>query len=77
MTRGGGRRAEVAEHVLWAKAFSVWLRPLIRHDWVAYAKRPFGGLREETIGEQIDGPRGAAIGAAAGFTAGWSRSCSA
>ena len=25
------------------KAFSAWLRPLFRHDWVVYAKRPFGG----------------------------------
>jgi hypothetical protein len=26
-----------------AKAFHSFLRPLFRHDWVAYAKRPFGG----------------------------------
>jgi len=25
------------------KAFSSWLRPLFRKDWVVYAKRPFGG----------------------------------
>jgi hypothetical protein len=25
------------------KALSAWLRPLFRHDWVVYAKRPFGG----------------------------------
>src|SRR6202453_1674617 len=25
------------------KAFSAWLRQLFRHDWVVYAKRPFGG----------------------------------
>jgi hypothetical protein len=25
------------------KAFSAWLRPLFRHDWVVYSKRPFGG----------------------------------
>ena len=25
------------------KTFSSWLRPLFRHDWVVYAKRPFGG----------------------------------
>ena len=25
------------------KAFSSWLRPLFRHDWVVYYKRPFGG----------------------------------
>jgi hypothetical protein len=24
-------------------AFSAWLRPLFRSDWVVYAKRPFGG----------------------------------
>jgi hypothetical protein len=26
-----------------AKAFLSFLRPLFRHDWVVYAKRPFGG----------------------------------
>jgi Putative transposase/Transposase zinc-binding domain len=26
-----------------AKAFHSFLRPLFRHDWVVYAKRPFGG----------------------------------
>jgi hypothetical protein len=26
-----------------AKAFHAFLRPLFRHDWVVYAKRPFGG----------------------------------
>ena len=25
------------------KAFDAFLRPLFRHDWVVYAKRPFGG----------------------------------
>jgi hypothetical protein len=25
------------------KAFSSWLRPLFRKDWVVYSKRPFGG----------------------------------
>jgi len=25
------------------RAFSAWLRVLFRHDWVVYAKRPFGG----------------------------------
>ncbi len=25
------------------KTFSAWLRPLFRHDWVVYSKRPFGG----------------------------------
>src|SRR6516225_3929851 len=25
------------------KIFSAWLRQLFRHDWVVYAKRPFGG----------------------------------
>jgi hypothetical protein len=25
------------------KLFSSWLRPLFRHDWVVYCKRPFGG----------------------------------
>ena len=25
------------------KIFSAWLRPLYRHDWVVYLKRPFGG----------------------------------
>jgi len=25
------------------KTFAAWLRPLFRKDWVAYAKRPFGG----------------------------------
>jgi len=25
------------------KTFSAWLRQLFRHDWVVYAKRPFGG----------------------------------
>ncbi|PYV79194.1 MAG: hypothetical protein DMG96_05080 [Acidobacteria bacterium] len=24
-------------------AFASWLRPLFRHDWVVYSKRPFGG----------------------------------
>jgi Putative transposase len=24
-------------------AFASWLRPLLRHDWVVYSKRPFGG----------------------------------
>jgi hypothetical protein len=24
-------------------AFAIWLRTLFRHDWVVYAKRPFGG----------------------------------
>src|SRR5438105_3018521 len=24
-------------------AFASWLRPLVRHDWVVYSKRPFGG----------------------------------
>jgi hypothetical protein len=27
------------------KAFDAFLRPLFRHDWVVYAKRPFGGPR--------------------------------
>jgi hypothetical protein len=29
----------------WAEppAFAMWLRTLFRHDWVVYAKRPFGG----------------------------------
>src|ERR1019366_4206487 len=26
-----------------ARAFASWLRVLFRHDWVVYAKRPFGG----------------------------------
>jgi hypothetical protein len=26
-----------------ARAFASWLRTLFRHDWVVYAKRPFGG----------------------------------
>src|SRR5213595_115051 len=25
------------------RAFASWLRPLFRHDWVVYSKRPFGG----------------------------------
>jgi hypothetical protein len=25
------------------KIFAAWLRPLYRHDWVVYLKRPFGG----------------------------------
>jgi Putative transposase/Transposase zinc-binding domain len=25
------------------RAFACWLRPLFRHDWVVYSKRPFGG----------------------------------
>jgi hypothetical protein len=25
------------------KVFAAWLRPLYRHDWVVYLKRPFGG----------------------------------
>src|SRR5260221_10347459 len=25
------------------RAFAAWLRVLFRHDWVVYAKRPFGG----------------------------------
>ena len=25
------------------RAFAAWLRTLFRHDWVVYAKRPFGG----------------------------------
>src|SRR6202040_627761 len=25
------------------RAFASWLRQLFRHDWVVYAKRPFGG----------------------------------
>ncbi len=25
------------------KTFAAWLRPLFRHDWVVYSKRPFGG----------------------------------
>jgi hypothetical protein len=25
------------------RAFASWLRVLFRHDWVVYAKRPFGG----------------------------------
>ena len=25
------------------KTFAAWLRPLYRHDWVVYLKRPFGG----------------------------------
>jgi hypothetical protein len=25
------------------KAFAAWLRPLFRHHWVVYAKKPFGG----------------------------------
>ena len=26
-----------------SRAFAFWLRPLFRHDWVVYSKRPFGG----------------------------------
>jgi hypothetical protein len=34
-----GRPLPVAE----LHAFASWLRPLFRHDWVFYSKRPFGG----------------------------------
>jgi len=34
-----GFRAPLAE----PHAFASWLRPLFRHDWVVYSKRPFGG----------------------------------
>jgi len=30
-------------HLAQARAFAAWLRTLFRHDWVVYAKRPFGG----------------------------------
>jgi len=30
-------------HLADEKAFRSFLRPLFRHDWVVYAKRPFGG----------------------------------
>jgi len=34
-----GRLAALAQ----PRAFAAWLRPLFRHDWVVYAKPPFGG----------------------------------
>ena len=34
-----GRLTPLAE----PRAFASWLRPLFRHDWVVYSKRPFGG----------------------------------
>jgi hypothetical protein len=34
-----GHRLPLAE----PRAFASWLRVLFRHDWVVYAKRPFGG----------------------------------
>ena len=30
-------------HLAEPPAFAIWLRTLFRHDWVVYAKRPFGG----------------------------------
>jgi hypothetical protein len=30
-------------HMAEPRAFRAWLRTLFRHDWVVYAKRPFGG----------------------------------
>jgi hypothetical protein len=30
-------------HLAEPPAFAMWLRTLFRHDWVVYAKRPFGG----------------------------------
>jgi hypothetical protein len=30
-------------HLAEPRAFAAWLRTLFRHDWVVYAKRPFGG----------------------------------
>ena len=30
-------------HLAEPRAFAMWLRTLFRHDWVVYAKRPFGG----------------------------------
>jgi hypothetical protein len=30
-------------HLAEPPAFAAWLRTLFRHDWVVYAKRPFGG----------------------------------
>jgi hypothetical protein len=30
-------------HLAEPRAFRAWLRTLYRHDWVVYAKRPFGG----------------------------------
>jgi hypothetical protein len=30
-------------HLAEPRAFRMWLRTLFRHDWVVYAKRPFGG----------------------------------
>jgi hypothetical protein len=30
-------------HLAEPRAFPAWLRTLFRHDWVVYAKRPFGG----------------------------------
>jgi Putative transposase/Transposase zinc-binding domain len=30
-------------HLAKPRAFAAWLRTLFRHDWVVYAKRPFGG----------------------------------
>jgi hypothetical protein len=31
------------KHLAEPRAFRAWLRTLFRHDWVVYAKRPFGG----------------------------------
>jgi len=31
------------KHFAEQKAFHAFLRSLFRHDWVVYAKRPFGG----------------------------------
>ena len=31
------------QHLAQPRAFRAWLRTLFRHDWVVYAKRPFGG----------------------------------
>jgi hypothetical protein len=28
------------------RTFAPWLRPLFRHDWIVYAKRPFGGPQQ-------------------------------